>query len=75
MMIAIGLTEKGKSEILGSNKLIGALADTLGRSTQTIESMVDRNDLLLTHPLALAVLRSESKLSDDEILISKEIAA
>lgn len=62
------LSQKAINAILESHELQGLLAGKLKRNPRTIQRMADRNDLLLTHPVALAVLIAESKLPESEIL-------
>jgi hypothetical protein len=69
------LTSLAQDKILGSRGTVGKLADVLGKHPDTIRRMVSKNEKLLTHPDALAVIRSETKLSDEQLLTSIEKAA
>ena len=77
------LTKKTKETILGSAGIMGKIADIIGGSQKdkkplsqvTVERMVERNDLILTHPVVLAVLENEIKVSDNETLTTIEQTA
>lgn len=63
------LSEKAIRAIKDSELLKGRLADALNRSVSSVNRWVYEGDtIMLTTATALAIIREETGLSDDEIL-------
>ena len=62
------LTKKAKTAINKSTRLKNLLAIEFDCSVFTIKRWLDEDEVRLTAPSATAIIKKETKLSDDQIL-------
>jgi len=68
------LSKKALSAITRNNKVIGRLVAKFDKHPRTIENWIDNNDVHLTNPSSLEIIREETGLTDEEILTEKQAA-
>jgi Tfp pilus assembly major pilin PilA len=58
--------------IRSNNRVIGKLMLLFDKTSKTIENWMDAQDVRLTTPGAIEVIKEETRLSEEEILVEPE---
>ena len=69
------LSKEAKDCILSSNKLMGRLMGLFDRGQKSLQDWIGENDIRLTTPSAVKIIKEESGLSEDEILVDIPVQA
>lgn len=67
------LTKKVLNILEGSATIQGRIADASEKSFATVKRWIENNDEMLTTASNLQIIREETKLSDEEILVEEPV--
>jgi hypothetical protein len=68
------ITQKTLDLIKTNYKVIGRLVAVFEVHPRTISNWIDKNDVHLTNPTAIDIIKEETGLSESEILTEKQAA-
>lgn len=66
------LTKKAINKIRGNSKVIGGLVGLFGKHQVSIDRWIESNDIKLTLPAAIEIIKAGTNLTDAEILEDSE---
>lgn len=69
------ISDKAVQKIKGNHKAYNALGYAFDKSYKTIENWVKDKDIRLTTPTALEIIKAETGLTEEEILVPDNVSA